>query len=75
MALALLARCYNSFEAGLLRSRLAAEEIDAFLFDMEMGWDGMGIAIPIRVMVDEQELEAARRIVGDTGSGASEGTR
>ena len=75
MALVELARCYNSFEAGLLRSRLAEEEIDAFIFDMEMGWDGMGIAIPIRVMVDEEELEAARRIVSDAEGGASEETR
>ena len=63
MALVELARFYNSFEAGLARSRLAEEEIDSFLFDMEMSWEGMGGVIPIRLMVDEDDRDEAFRIL------------
>ena len=34
-------RFYNSFEAGLARSRLAAEGIECVLFDTEMSWEGL----------------------------------
>ena len=65
MALVELARFYNSFEAGLARSRLDAEGIDSFIFDMGMSWDGMGIAIPIRLMVDDSDQEEAARLLAD----------
>lgn len=63
MALVELARFYNSFEAGLARSRLEAEGISSFIFDMGMSWDGMGIAIPIRLMVDDSDREEAETIL------------
>jgi hypothetical protein len=63
MTLVPAARYHNSFEAGLARSRLAAEDIPAVLFDTEMSWEGMGGIIPIRLMVHEDDLEAARRIL------------
>ena len=65
MALVEAARFYNSFEAGLARSRLDADGIDCFLFDMEMSWEGLGGMIPIRLMVDDGDLEAARSILAD----------
>jgi hypothetical protein len=61
MALVEAARFYNSFEAGVARSRLEAEGIASFIFDMEMSWEGMGGVIPIRLMVDEDDLAIARR--------------
>jgi hypothetical protein len=64
MALVRLANFYNSFEAGLARSKLADEGIDSFLFDVEMSWEGLGGLIPIRLMVDDEDLEEAREILG-----------
>ena len=65
MALVELARFWNSFEAGLARSRLAAEGIDSVLFDTEMAWEGLGGIIPIRLMVlDEDREEAAQILAG-----------
>lgn len=63
MALVELARFWNSFEAGAARSRLADEGIDSFPFDMEMSWEGLGGVIPIRLMVDEDDLAEARRLL------------
>ena len=63
MALVELARFYNSFEAGAARSLLDSEDIDCFIFDLEMSWEGMGGVIPIRLMVDDEDEEEARRIL------------
>jgi hypothetical protein len=63
MSLVELARFYSSFEAGVARSRLAADGIDSFLFDMEMSWEGLGGLIPIRLMVIDDELEQAQAIL------------
>jgi hypothetical protein len=65
MALVERGRYFNSFEAGVVRSRLADDRIEAFIFDLNMSWDGMGIMIPIRVMVDEEDLEESRRILAE----------
>jgi len=67
MALVEAARFYNSFEAGLARARLEADEIGSFLFDMEMSWEGLGGLIPIRLMVAEEELESAQAILAEPG--------
>jgi hypothetical protein len=57
-------RYYNSLEAGLARSALEAEGIGAVLFDTEMTWEGMGGLIPIRLMVVDDDLAQARRVLG-----------
>jgi len=67
MALVPVAAYYNSFEAGVARSRLEAEGILAILFDTEMSWEGMGGVIPIRLMVDDEDVEEARRILAGGG--------
>lgn len=67
MSLVELARFYNSFEAGLVKARLEAEDIPGILFDTEMTWDGMGGAIPIRLMVHEDDLAAAQEILRLSG--------
>ena len=63
MALVQIARYFNSFEAGVARSRLESEGIPAVLFDTEMTWQGMGLLTPIRLMVDDSDEAAARAIL------------
>ena len=63
MALVELARFYNSFEGGVVWSALDAEGIDSFLFDTEMNWGGLDGVVPVRLMVDEEDLEQARRVL------------
>ncbi len=63
MALVELARFYTSFEASVVRSALDADGIDAFLFDTEMNWGGLDGVVPVRLMVDEDDLGRARRVM------------
>ena len=65
MALVELARFYNSFEASVVRSALDAGGIDAVLFDTEMNWGGLDGVVPVRLMVDEDDLGAARRVMNE----------
>jgi len=60
MALVELAKFYNSLEAGAAQSRLDADGIESFLFDMNMSWEGMSGIIPIRLMVDEDDFARGR---------------
>lgn len=62
MALVEAERYGNSLEAGAALARLEAEGIMSFLFDLEMspfGFEGP----MIRLMVDEDDLADARRIL------------
>ncbi len=63
MALVELARFYTSYEAAVARSALDAEGIDAFLFDTEMNWGGLDGVVPVRLMVDEDDLARAKQII------------
>jgi hypothetical protein len=63
VALVELARFYNPFEASVVRSALDADGIDAILFDTEMNWGGLDGVVPVRLMVDEDDLGTARRIM------------
>ncbi len=63
MALVELAKFYTSFEASVVRSALEADGIDAFLFDTEMNWGGLDGVVPVRLMVDEEDLRAARAVL------------
>ena len=65
MALVELAKFYNVFEASLAKGRLDAEEIGSVLFDTEMNWGGLDGVVPVRLMVDEDDLVSARRILDD----------
>ena len=67
MPLVELGRYYNSFEAGLAQSRLADCGVESVIFDMEMANYAGGLSIPIRLMVLEEDIAAARMalIVGD----------
>ena len=44
------------FEASLVRARLEAEDIASVLFDTEMNWGGLDGVVPVRLMVDEDDL-------------------
>ena len=54
-------RFYNSFEAGLAQSRLEDAGIDSVIFDMEMSCYGIGLSIPVRLMVLDEDEQAAVR--------------
>ena len=64
MALVELGR-FQSPEAHMLVGRLEAEGIMAFAFDVgaSIAEGSMGFFIPVRVMVDDEDLLAARTIV------------
>lgn len=63
MSLVELARFDNRIEAELARLNLEAEGIDAVLFDAEMNSYGWGPMMPIRLMVIEEDLAEARRLL------------
>lgn len=63
MALVAAASFYNSMEAGLARGLLDSEGIEALLFDFNSSMEGASLLVPIRLMVDESDLDEARRIL------------
>ena len=65
MALVEAARLSNSFEAGLAQGRLEAEGIISFLFGLEMNAAFAGGIFNIQLMVDEDDLEAAKAALSD----------
>ena len=63
MALAELGR-FPRVEAQIIVGRLESEGIPAVAFDGEASiGDGSWLLIPVRVMVDADAVEAARRII------------
>jgi hypothetical protein len=65
MALVELAKYYNVFEASLVKGRLDAADVASILFDTEMNWGGLDGVVPVRLMVDEDDLDFARRVLAD----------
>jgi hypothetical protein len=66
VALALAARFYTPSEAQIVQGRLAAEGVESYLFDVGINLVEVGgIAAPVRLMVDEEDLVPARRILSD----------
>jgi len=66
MALVEAAKYYDSLAAGAAQSRLTDEGIDSYIFDMGMTLQGVGFAIPVRLMVDEDDLARVRRLLSDS---------
>ncbi len=63
MALAELGR-FNRFEAHIVQGRLEAEGIPAIAFDGETSLgEGSALLIPVRVMVDADDLASARALL------------
>lgn len=66
MALVELGR-FDRQLAFILQARLETEEIPSFVFDAGASIaDGSWLLIPVRVMVDDEDLARAREIVGGT---------
>ena len=61
MALVELGSYPNAMEAAMVRGRLQVEGIDSVAFDGGMNIaDSAGWVIPVRVMVLDEDLDAAR---------------
>lgn len=59
---------FNRNEAHILIGRLESEGIPAIAFDGEASiGDGSYFLIPVRVMIDEEDLAAARAIIAQLG--------
>jgi hypothetical protein len=66
MALVEASRFFTRFEASLAKARLDAADIPCFLFDMEMNWGGADLGVvPARLMVDDEDLAAARALLDE----------
>jgi hypothetical protein len=64
MALVELGNYPNAMEAAMVQGLLEAEGIDAVLFDHGMNIaDSSGWLVPVRVMVLDDDLEAARALL------------
>lgn len=63
MGLVELARFQNRIEAELARLNLGAEGIEAVLFDAEMNSFGFGPMMPVRLMVLDEDVDEARRLL------------
>ena len=63
MSLVEAAKYYNSFEAGLAKSRLEEAGVDSVLFDLEMATYGIGLSIPVRLMVLDDDLQIATKVL------------
>jgi len=67
MALVELGR-FNRQEAFIVQGRLEDDDISSFVFDAGASIaDGSYLLIPVRVMVDDDDLAAARAIVDAAG--------
>ncbi|MGS1016203.1 putative signal transducing protein [Allosphingosinicella humi] len=67
MALVELATFHDPMSAGMARARLAAEGIDAILFDQGVAGLGLGMLAPVRLMVDESDRAAAEAVLSRDG--------
>ena len=65
MALVEVGRYFNSFEAGLDRARLEAEGIPSFIFGMEIHTVFAGGVFNVRLLVDDEDIDAARALLAE----------
>ncbi|HEY0413368.1 MAG TPA: DUF2007 domain-containing protein [Allosphingosinicella sp.] len=66
MALVVAARFYTAVEAQIVQGRLAAEGVRSHLFDVGINLVEVGGAVaPVRLMVDEDDLRQAHRILAE----------
>jgi hypothetical protein len=69
MALVEAARFYTRIEASIAKGALEAADIPAVLFDSEMNWGGADLGVvPVRLMVHEDDLIQARRLLSESSS-------
>jgi hypothetical protein len=60
-----LARFTTRVEADLARLRLQSEGIEAVMFGAEMSGLGLGSMLPVRLMVLDEDRDAAVRLLED----------
>jgi hypothetical protein len=66
MALVEAARFYTASAGQIVQGRLAAEGVDSYLFDVGINLVELGgIAAPVRLMVDDEDLMQARRVLAE----------
>ena len=66
MALIEAARFFTGFEASIAKGMLEAADIPAILFDTESNWGGADLGVvPVRLMVHEDDLAEARRLLAE----------
>ena len=66
-----LRRFETRTEAELTRLFLGSAGIDAVLFDAEMNSYGWGPMMPVRLMVLDEDLDSAERLLGGEGEASS----
>ncbi|WP_432768887.1 MAG: DUF2007 domain-containing protein [Sphingopyxis sp.] len=70
MALVELLRMPSGAEAELLRGRLESAGVHAVCFDAGMNIaDSVGLAIPVRLMVLDEDLAEAKALLAEFGAG------
>lgn len=69
MALIEIASFPDIMMAQIVRGRLLSEGIDAVLFDAGLSGLGLGAMTPARLMVDEEDREAAERLLSAADAG------
>lgn len=62
------ARYTTRVEADLARLYLASEGVDAILFDTEINYFYGGLFLPVRLMVLDEDLERAQRLLAEKAS-------
>jgi len=69
MSLVELARFQTRVEADLARLFLDSEGVEAILFDSEMHGFGWGPMMPVRLMVLDEDLELAGKLLAEDSPG------
>jgi hypothetical protein len=62
------ARFSTRVEADLARLYLQSEGVEAVLFDTEINYFYGGLFLPVRLMVLDEDVELARRLLGERES-------
>lgn len=65
MALVELATFHSPLSAEMARGRLAAEGIEAVLFDGGLSSLGLGMMAPARLMVEEEDFALAEAVLAE----------
>lgn len=69
MPLVEAARFFTRIEGSIALGRLQAEGLHCVLFDGETNWGGADLGVvPVRLMVLEEDLSEARRVLAEASS-------
>jgi len=63
------ARFNSRIEADLARLYLQSEGVEAVLFDAEINSSYGGLFMPVRLMVVDEDVELARRLLSENADG------